>query len=143
MNLSEPLRIAIVADSGITGQLTAYAGSYPVFTRRPAPSGAPYPMIMISPDVVVTENDGINDDRPSIVRDVAVYGSNENAANYVEVEAIAYALRDLFHRQRASITVSGWTVTDVLALGPRAVPADDEQRIGRAVELTVQLARLL
>lgn len=143
MNLSAPIRAAVVGAASVTTYLPAYLGSYPVFTRRPAPSGAPYPMIMISPDVVVTEEDGINDDRPRITRDVVVYGSAEDATSYRATEACAYAVRDLFHRQRTSLTVSGWGVVSVVALGPTVAPADDIKFSGFAVELTVLLARSL
>ena len=140
MDLSEPLRTAIVDDATIAALLPIYAGSKTVFTRRPVPDNAAFPIVVISPDIAITDQDGIDDNRPVIIRDVAVYGRND-AASYRAVEAIAYEIRDLFHRRRQSLTVLGWDVVDVVALGPRPAPTDDEQTVGRVVELTVRLAR--
>src|SRR3990167_5381942 len=134
MDLSEPLRTAIVDDATIAALLPIYAGSKTVFTRRPVPDNAAFPIVVISPDIAITDQDGIDDNRPVIIRDVAVYGRND-AASYRAVEAIAYEIRDLFHRRRQSLTVLGWDVVDVVALGPRTAPTDDEQTVGRVVEL--------
>ena len=142
MNLAAPIREAIVADSGVVAEVASYKGSYAVFTRRPVPDDANYPMIVISPDVSSTNEDGVNDERPILVRDVVVYGRNDNALSYRTVETIAYAVRDLFHRQRKAITVDDWSVVDVRTSGPRQAPVDDEQTFGLLVELTVRLARL-
>jgi hypothetical protein len=141
LDITQPIRDAVVAAMG--SSLPVYNGSPPVFTRRPVPSKAPYPMIVISSDVSLTENDGIDDERPIVIRDVAVYGVNDVAGNYREVEDIAYAVRHLFHRQRESLDLSASTykVIDIQASGPRMAPTDDQQTVGRLVELTVRLAR--
>lgn len=148
-DLAAPIRAALVGETDITDLLPAYLGSYPVFTRRPVPDDAPYPMIVVSPDIgdTVTQQaggssgDGVRDFRPALERDVVVYGKNEPAQNYRDVETIARAVRALFHRARTSISVSGWAVVQVTATAPRAAPTDDEQTVGRVVTLTVQLAR--
>lgn len=140
-DLAASIRNAIIGQSAIVAQLSAYAGGYPVFTRRPVPDGAPYPMVVVSPDVTATDLDGINDYRPVQIRDVAVYGHNDLPASYRQVETIARAVRELFHRQQDSMTVSGWTVTQIVASGPRAAPVDDEKTVGRVVELTIHLYR--
>lgn len=141
LDLSVPIRDAVVAALGAS--LPVYNGGLPVFTRRPVPSGAPYPMVVISSDITISEEDGIADERPTIIRDVAVYGVNDVPNNYREVEDIAYAVRHLFHRQRESLDLSASTygVVDIRASGPRPAPTDDEQTVGRLVELTVRLAR--
>lgn len=139
-DLSGPVRAALMASSAITSQLAAYAGSYPIFTRRPAPTDAPYPLIMISPDIAVDEEDGVNDFRPVVERDVIVYGQNDTPAHYLVVESIAYAVRDLFHRQWQVINVAGWKVVEIRARGPMPAPTDDVQTVGRLVALTISLA---
>lgn len=141
-DLSIPLRTALVGHSPITALLPAYKGSFTVFTRRPAPSDATYPIIMVSPDISSTEEDGINDFRPIQERDITVYGKNDNAANYRTVEQIGYLIRELFHAQRRSITVSGWGVVAINARGPIPAPTDDDATVARMVSLTIQLARL-
>lgn len=140
-DLAIPLRTAIVNNATIIALLPAYKGSFPVFTRRPAPENAPYPMILISTDVSANNEDGINDYRPIQERDVAVYGMNDTAVNYRNVETIARAVRTLFHRQRQAITVSGWHVVTITARGPFAAPTDDDKTVGRVVPLVIQLAK--
>lgn len=141
-DLAAPIRTALIGSAEITNQLEGYKVSYPVFTRRPAPLDAPPIMIMVSPNVAKADQDGIDDERPIIVRDVAVYGPNEPAENYRKVESIAFAVHDLFHRQRTAITVSGWYVVMITATGPIPAPTDDDKTVGRVVSLTIMLARL-
>lgn len=140
MDLSAPIRAALVGEPAVTSELTAYANSVPIFTRVPVPDDAPYPMVVVSSGFQVGDGDGLNDEQPQLVRDVLVYGRND-ADSYRKVERIAFAIRDLFHRHRGSITVSGWDVVSVVATGPAPAPVDDEQTVGRRVELTVRLAR--
>lgn len=140
-DLSAPLRTAIVGTTAITSQLTAYKGSFPVFTRRPVDPDAPFPMIIVSPDITKTDEDGINDQRPIIERDVTVYGLNDTPASYVAVGAIARSVHDLFHRQRNSITVSDWGVVMITATGPIPAPTDDDKEVARMVSLRIYLAK--
>lgn len=139
-DLSGPIRAALLASSSITARLPAYKGSLAIFTRRPVPADAPYPMIVVSPDITVTDEDGLSDMRPLIERDVAVYGRNDTAEKYRTVEELAYNVRTLFHRQRHVLTVSGWSTAQIIARGPRPAPVDDDQTVGRVVTLTIRLA---
>lgn len=140
MNVAEPLVAALRAEAGITTYLTAYKSSWPIFTRRPAPADAPDPVIIVSPDVTLEQEDFIIARLPIIVRDIAVYGSNVDATVYRKVEATAYAVRALFHRKRLAITVPGWFVLEILASGPIAAPVDDDAKVGRVVSLTIRLS---
>jgi len=140
--LETPLRTALVGVSGITTRLSAYKGSFPVFTRRPVPSDAPYPMIIVSPDIVKDDDDGLSDSRPIITRDISVYGQNDKADKYDNVQAIGRLIHDLFHRKRGAITVPGWNVTSITAHGPIPAPVDDDQTVARMVTLSIQLSSL-
>lgn len=140
-DLSAPVRAALVGAGVVTAALSAYLGSYPVFTRVPVPDDAPYPMIVVHAQFGAGDEDGVDDLRPIAVRDVTVYGRNDTAEHYRAVESLAYAVWELFHRQRASLSVPGWSVVDVRAQQPRPAPVDDEEIIARRVELTVRLAR--
>lgn len=140
-NLAEPLRTAVIAASGITTQLVAYKGSFPVFTRRPLPPDITYPVIAISPDISKIDEDGLTDQRPILTRDITVYGQNEDAAKYRVVEDLGYQIHDLFHNRRMAITVSGWNVVDIKARGPIPAPTDDDKTVARMVTLTIRLAR--
>ena len=144
-NLLPAIRASLIGTAAITGELAAYAGSYPVFTRRPVPDDAPYPLIVVNPQIQVGQADGMADQKPVLVHDIAVYGLNGVAGttdNYRAVEHIAFLVHQLFHRKPASVSASGWGVVDVTALGPFPAPVDDEQTVGRRVEITARLARL-
>lgn len=142
-DLSQPIRAALVGEAAITALLPAYSGGYPIFTRRPAPDDAPYPMVLVSPDIVHEDDDGIDNEQPLITRDVSAYGQNDTADGYRAVEQIAYAVRDLFHRRPQAITPpTGWSCVSVSARGPIPAPADDENSIGRLVTLRIRLAKL-
>lgn len=141
MNLSQGLRDLILADPAITALLSPYNGSFAVFTRRPVPEDAKFPMIVISTDVTVNNEDGISYHGPVAVRDIMVYGLNENATQYRDIETLGYALRELFHRTTTPIPVDGYHVIDVQASGPRIAPADNDNEIGRMVELTIRMAK--
>jgi hypothetical protein len=140
VDLAIPLRDALIGNAGITALLPAYMSSFPVFTRRPPPTDAAYPMIIVSQSIMATDEDGINDLRPVITRDIAVYGSNEEAAKYRTVEQIAFLVFHLFHRKPSSISVDGYKVVQIRASGPVAAPSDDLNYVGRVVPVTVHLA---
>jgi len=141
-DLAAPLRAAILADSGIASQLPTFKSAPAVFTRRPVPKEAPYPMIVISPDITNIDNGGLDNTQLVIQRDVTVYGQNEEAADYRLVETLAWALRDLFHQERNAITVTGWCVASLSCAGPRIAPTDDDHSTGRLITVTARLARL-
>lgn len=143
-DLSVPYRAAIIAASAITSELAAYQDTYPVFTRVPVPSDAAYPLIVVSAQFQSGEEDGLRNVRPSVDRDIMVYGvSSADPAldQYRKVERIAFAVHALFHRQRAAIAVPGWEVVDLVATGPAPAPTDDEQTVGRRVTVRARLAK--
>jgi len=140
LDLSGPIREALMGQGAITALLGDYAGEPAIFTRRPAPEGAPYPMIMVSPDVAITDQDFLTAQKPIVMRDVAIYGAQPD--DYRDVESGAYLIRDFFHNNRFAITVPGYGVIDILCTGPIPAPTDDENHLGRVVTLTIQLSRL-
>jgi hypothetical protein len=145
LDITQPIREGLMADAGIVTALPVYGGNgRTIFSRRPVPSDAPYPMIVISPDVSISDFDGINDERSIVIRDIAVYGKNEPAAAYRQVEDMAYAVRHLFHSRLDTLILTGeYHLIDIRASGPRPAPTDDQQTVGRLVELTVRLSRKL
>lgn len=145
VDLSQPFRTAIIGSSDITDYMDAYAGSFPVFTKVPVPDDAPNFLVVVHAQIGDGEDDGLSDQRPSIIRDITVYGPNAREPvndRYRDVEATAFLIQQLFHRKKTSITVPGWSVVDVLAGGPFPAPTDDEQTVGRRVPVTARLARM-
>lgn len=139
IDLAVPLRAALIADAELVDLLATFKAEPAVFTRRPIPEDVLFPVVVVSPDIAVTDQDFVNGIVPVIVRDIAVYGRNDTAADYRVVEAAAYRVRDIFHRNRAAITASGWHVIDIVATGPVPAPTDDDRLTGRVVSLTIRL----
>lgn len=149
LNLSEPLREAILGMYTVTDLLGTYGNEPSIFTRRPVPGEATYPMVVISPDAAVFNQDALVSFRPVVLRDLAVYGQ-ENAtrngtqvSDYRTVETIAYDLRERFHRRRDVIFFpdDDYHVIDVVAAGPLVAPTGDDRLIGRVVPLTIRLLK--
>lgn len=144
-DLTIPIYNAILGNAAITANLPTYLGSFPIFTRRPIPADnpPPFPLIIVSQDITLSEDDGIRDFRPIIVRDIAVYHSNELPANYRLADVIAQSVRRLFHRNRLSIVPPpGWSVTDIQAELPVAIELDQNQTTARVVQLNIRVAAL-
>lgn len=137
LDLGAPIRTALLAEPTIEGLLAEYQSVAGVFTKRPIPDGALYPLIIVNPDVSVTDFDGLTSDRPTVVKDIVVYGRQPD--DYRVVESIGYSIRELFHRERFSITVPGFDVVLITASGPRSAPTDDDSTVARVVTLTIQL----
>ena len=137
LDLGPSLRTALINDPGISGLITEWQGEPAVFTRRPTFTEVFYPLIVISEDVAVTEQDGLKSDRPIVVRDIIVYGHNPD--DYRAVDEVAYQIRELFHREKNSIVSTDYHVVEIRAIGPIAAPSDDEEIVGRIVTLTIQL----
>lgn len=139
-DLATPIYDALRLDSLIAAALPAYSGGKTVFTRRPVPSDAPYPMIVCAGDVTRTDQDLIVDPMPIIIRDVSVFGLNDTAAHYRAVESLGLLVRDLFHRKPANLIVPGWNVLDIICQGPIVGPTDDDTTVHRLVTLIVRLS---
>lgn len=137
LDLGAPIRTALLDEPTIEGLLSEYQGVAGIFTRRPAPDGALYPLIIVNPDASLTDRDGLTSDRPLIIKDVIVYGRQPD--DYRLVESIGYSIRTLFHRTRFSIDVDGYDVVEIVASGPRIAPTDDDSTVARVVTLTIQL----
>jgi hypothetical protein len=140
LNLAVPLRDALVASPDVQAICAAYKGEPAVFTRRPAPDDAPYPLVMVSPDISIGNADYLRTFMPVVTRDLAVYGQQPD--QYREVETLAYAIREQFHQVKTAIIVPGYHVIDINCTGPIAGPADDPNIMGRIVTLSIQLQKL-
>lgn len=139
-DLATPIYEALIGNSAIAAALAIYQGEPAVFTRRPSPKDATYPMIICAGDVTRTDEDLIVDPMPVILRDISIFGQNDSAAHYRTMEGLGLAVRDLFHRQRQSLLVAGWSIVDIVAHGPIVGPTDDDTTVHRLVTLTVRLS---
>jgi hypothetical protein len=141
MKLSRAIRTAIIEATPISELLGKYSGSPGVFTRRPVPEGALYPLVIVpSENAGASDEDGLRSFRPVLQKDVLVYG--EQPDQYRLVDDLADALFVLFHRQKRSISVEGFHVIDIVARRPIQAPTSDAKRVGRLVPLTIRLQDL-
>jgi hypothetical protein len=135
------VRAAIIANAAIADELAVYVGAPAVFTKRPIPDDAGYPCVVVEAHAFADE-DALVEMHPLIDVDVCVYGRNDpQGSEYRAVETVGYNLRNLFHRQRWSIEISGASVTDIRARGPLPAPTDDEKTVGRVVTLQLRLTQ--
>ena len=138
INLASAFYTALAADTAITTLLGTWNSNPSIHTRRPIPADAGYPLIIVSPDISVGDQDALNTFRSVIVKDLSVYGIQPD--QYRTIESLGLLLRNKFHRLRWSITPpAGYKIIDIVALGPSIAPTDDDKKLGRVVSLTVRV----
>lgn len=141
LDLTGPIREAMLGNVSITALLAEYEGYGAVFTRRPTPDDAPYPMGIVSPPISVGNMDYLKTQFPMPRFDIAFYGKQPD--DYRTVEALAYLARTQFHRKRFSVDLSpNFSVLEIVATGPMAAPTDDMNLVGRLVALRFKLEDL-
>lgn len=140
LNLGKTIRQAILDDQDIVALLGSWQGIASVHTRRPAPSEAGFPLIIISSDISITDEDGLRSDRPIIVKDIICYGPQP--LSYREVEEVGWLLRILFHKKRHLLSLESWHIVDISVSGPFVAPTDSETFCARGVTLTVRLQNI-
>ena len=143
LDLAAPLKAAIQTNAELVALLGTYLDGPAVFTARPVPEDAPYPMIIVNPTSGIGNGDYLTTRLPIVLRDIAVYG--EQPDQYRAVEKIGFMLRQQFHRPlqpNAAVEIPGFSIIDIVARGPIPAPADDAQHVGRMVLLTFRLRDL-
>jgi hypothetical protein len=146
LDLGPALREALLNEPSIATNLSVYAHEPAVFTRRPVPSEAVYPLIICNDPTAITDEDGLRSDRPVWgPGDIAIYGRKAAPGSPEDqtrlVQQIGLRARRLFHRQKWALQVEGFHVIDIRASGPVPAPVDDDKTVGRIVSLIVRLGR--
>jgi hypothetical protein len=143
--MGPPIRAALIGEASIADQLSKWKDAPAVFTRRPVPDEATYPLAIVNPDAAISDDDALNSERPIVVRDIVFYGRKAPAGDPLDqtriVEALGFRARALFHRQKFSVRPAGFSVIGIVAAGPFPAPVDDEGTVGRLVSLTIRLRR--
>lgn len=137
--LGPAYREALIAAPGIGDALDLYHNEPAIFTRRPPPADAPQRMIIIGPNAGQGDDDFLVGRNPWFIRDIVAYGDQPD--DYRLVERIADEIYELFHRQKFSVTVPGFSVISIEAEGPFPAPVDDEMTVARLVSVTIRLRR--
>jgi hypothetical protein len=139
--LPAAIRSAIIGNAPIVALLGQYENEPSVHTRRPAPEGAEYPMVIVpSESASASDQDMMRRQIPVLGRDVLIYGRNPK--DYREVDEAAELIFLLFHRQKWALSIEGYRVLDIVARRPTAAPTSDEKKVGRLVPLTIRLQGL-
>lgn len=146
LDLGPAIREALINETEISAHLSTYEGAPAVFTRRPVPSEATLPLIIVNDPVAITDEDGLTSDRPVWgPGDIAFYGRKAAPGTDEDqtrlIQQLSLRARLLFHRQKWALRVGGFHVIDIRASGPVPAPVDDDKTIGRIVSLIVRLGR--
>jgi len=141
IDLQPAIRTHILNDVTISSLLSTYQNQKSVFTRRPTPQDATYPLVIVSPIVGENENDYIGcNGRRTLTYDIAVYSNNDEALNYRNVEKIAFRLTQIFHRMdRFALTPPSGSIVQVTASSPFPGPTDDFVKVARIVTLNIEI----
>lgn len=141
IDLQPTLRSFLLNDSTFSSYLSTYNGSRAIFTRRPVPPDASYPLAIISPLVGQIQNDFIGcGNRQVSTYDVAIYSTNDDPVSYRNVEAASYRLARILHRiPNHTLTMpTGSYFVQTTAIGPFPAPTDDEVKVARVVSVNVE-----
>lgn len=144
IDLSSAIRTAILNDP-LSADISTYSDSKAIFTRRPAPTGATYPMVFIGPQIGAGQSDYVNGKlRRTIIYDILTYGQNDDATKYRIVEKIAFAIGLKFARPSSFvITVpAGFSIVGISGTTPSPAPTDDLNIVGRMISITITLQEL-
>lgn len=132
-----PIRVSLLTNSDLIAGLATWKGHPAVFTERPVPEGARYPMVVVGPIANRSGlDDGINDHRPELTVDITVYGDKPGGNELVDT--LAEIIFAHFHRAR-NLVVSNYQLVQIMAMGPFAAPADDEAGAARTVSINIGL----
>jgi hypothetical protein len=142
-DLKPAIRAAILAQPDITNYLSQWNNEPAVFTRRPVPTDAQFPMIVVSPNIAYGNEDALNKERGVITLDIIAYGRVAAPGTPEDhtrgVEAIGELLREVFHRQRWSLGNTPYHVISINVTGPFVAPTDSESVVARATTLIVRI----
>lgn len=138
IDLAPLIRTSILNDP-IATDIANFEGSKAIFTRRPAPDGANYPMVFISPQIPGAILDYLDGElRREVVYDILVYGQNDTAAKYRTVEKIGFALAKKFARPSLNIITppTGFSIVKIVGTNMAVAPTDDLNIVGRFSTIT-------
>lgn len=145
LDLGPAFREALIAAVPISSVLSVHDEEPAVFTRRPVPDTAQFPLIIVNDPASLGDADGLTSDRPVWSGDIAIYGQKGAPGTPEDqtriVQQAALRVRTLFHRKKWALSVGGFHVIDIRATGPVPAPVDDDKTIGRIVSLIVRLGR--
>jgi hypothetical protein len=119
------------ADSTLTALLATYESEPAIFTVDPAPEGAAFPYIVISPILDQAPFDTKNSLGRSLRVDVRCYADATGSA--ATIESISERVRTVLHRGELTIDDHAWRWSS--CFGP--ISADEADAYGRIITLQI------
>ncbi len=146
VDLLAPLRTAIIDPvNGMADDLSLWKNEPACFTRRPVPRDAKYPLAIINPPTDISNEDALSTFREVQIYRIAFYGKKADPGAPDDqtriIEALGHRAHEFFHRNKWAIQGAGFRIIDIVASGPIAGPADDDETVGRIVTLRLRLGR--
>lgn len=120
----------VISNYGVDGKA--------IFTRRPVPEDAIYPMAVISPLYSEVKVQQITCNRRNLTYQIVVYGDNDTSDNYNKVEGAAFVLARSFDSANVHDfdMPQGAQLLGLTTTSPMSAPTDDNNRVARVVSVT-------
>jgi len=138
--MSDPIEDAfydkLAGDGTLTAQLSSYPTSPPVpaiFFSREVPENAVMPYLVAEGLASDRNDDSLTDKHRDIEKEIHCYAINDGDPSVID--SIANRVRVLFHDQ--PLTIAGFSMEGVTAIGPLAGPTSDEYH--RVVSIRVRM----
>lgn len=140
IDLSVAIRKHLLTIQDFIDIIASYKNSKSVFTYRPVPEDAEYPMSVISTTLGGTDSDYINCFKRNIQYNVILYDKNLSPESYINIERVANSVARSFHRLNPTLLdLTGVNVVSVTASNPFPAPTDDNETIARAITLNFEV----
>lgn len=140
IDLSISIRKYLLSLPEFTNYISDYHNSYSVFTYRPVPKDAQYPMCIISSAAGGGDMDMLACHMRTIDYHVILYDQNSEPTKYINLERIANLVARSFHRVNTNLLEQdGFQVVSVTASNPFPAPTDDNETIARAITLNIEV----
>jgi hypothetical protein len=142
MNSTKAIFDRLSADADIMAGLDVFEGSPAIFNDR-APDDFIFDtkaaLIIAAPtgdDPTETFTEAGRDMR----QDIRLYAKDDGST--ADIDALARAVRDLFHNQPEALSLTGAVPIICQAAGPTVSPTTDPSLVGRRISLRLELERI-
>lgn len=142
MNSTKAIFDRLAADADILAGLDTYGAAPAIFNDR-APDafvfGTKAALIIAAP-TGDDPTETFTETGREIRQDIRLYARDDGST--ADIDALARAVRDLFHNHPEDLTISGARPIICQASGPTVSPTTDPSLVGRRVSLRLELERI-